>query len=103
MKIPKRDRLIEDLKLLACGANGGACELSEDWPYIQTILYPSQFEAFRLAVRDIYAPDATPYADMRGPFTFSSIDLWATFETLADAIIAERKRVNAIEKQKGGE
>lgn len=105
MKKLNRDRVIADLKLLAAGANGGRVEPDDDmFPNLQTCLTPKAFANFASAVQLEWFTGENGTA-LVSLFLFRLLDIekWATYETLADAIIEERKRIEAIVKQKASE
>lgn len=92
-----RGKLIEELKLLAAGANGGEVSITKRRGIVAALRIPSM-HSFRSAVVRRYF-----HAEWRRCETPRSIGAigkeWKTFETLADAVIAERKRLDAVKKQ----
>lgn len=102
MKKLNRERVIADLRLLAAGANGWFVELDEsDPPCIYCRLNPGELSRLAWAVESVWFPEED--RNSVGLFTIHDIEKWSTFETLADAIIAERKRLDAVAKQKASE
>lgn len=95
-----RDRVIEDLKLLAAGANGGAVVLGGDRPTIPRYLDAGSKVSFCWAVGERWFPDDQYKCAL---FRITDLNKWSDFETLADAIIEERKRLDRNAKQECGE
>ena len=98
MKKLRRDKVIEELKLMAYGANSGTFELSDDYEFsaIFRVLGGASMAKFAYAVRDFYFAECD-FQQLCG-FDITNIESWETFETLADRIIEERKRLDAIAK-----
>lgn len=93
-----------ELELMAEGANGGPVIFDENYNNLSIIhiLGLRQFVQFQSAVRERYFSDA-PTSELFGPFIgLHNIVDWTDFETLADAILAEKKRLASVAKQKGG-
>src|SRR5687768_8466990 len=102
MATTKRDRLIADLELMAAGANGGPVVIDEnnDRPTIVHCLGLEPFARFYSAVSEQWFPNMS-YSDLLGPFAgMWALPDWTDFETLADAIIKEQKRVAAVAKDR---
>lgn len=95
MKKLRRDKVIEDLKLLAYGADGCTFELDDDeFPCLQRVLSPAVFARFAFAVREVFLSEYISSELLILDIT--SIADWSTFDTLADAIIKERKRLDSL-------
>lgn len=97
--------MIADLKLMAAGANGGEVCIDDDmFQSMQACMNPSAFSNFARAVKSEWFTDAMGYYfEPLFIFELGDIEKWSNFETLADAIIEERKRIDAVEKQKASE
>ncbi|AMV18886.1 hypothetical protein [Planctomyces sp. SH-PL14] len=95
------DVVRKELELLAAGANGGAVELDPhgEWPTLLQYLPPDRTEVFAWAVRDRFFPN-----DVDGTFLFSmtSASKWETFESLANEICKERKRLDQMASVRAG-
>ncbi len=90
-----RKQLIAELKLIACGANGYSVSV----PARMHGVFPpgSVAKRFLAAINETYLPELW-FDDCLGS-PVGNRDNWQTFETLADAIISEQKRLKAIKKQ----
>lgn len=100
MKKLNRAKVIDELKLLAAGANGASVVLDDDYfQRLQNALYPEQLARFANAVQDTFFGEFT--RNELQIFCITGIELWKDFDTLADAILAERKRLDAAKKQEG--
>lgn len=95
MKKITRAKLIEELRLLAAGANGGDVVLTDDYSTLPAYLSSAAFQQFAWAVSMRYFQD-TPNGEV-GLMLVTNLEQWSTFDTLADAILEERKRI----KEKG--
>lgn len=103
-----RQKLISELQLLAAGANGWEVVLDDDqFANLQSAMNPADLARFATAVEQRWFDgNVGAYTQASRLFGISDIEKWETFETLADAIIEERKRLERVEKmreQKGGE
>lgn len=87
-------QLIAELKLIACGANGSPVVFDDNYfPNLQSAMYPAALANFAGAVAEQYFPDQK-WDDLL-IFGIRHMEKWQTFETLADAIISEQKRLRA--------
>lgn len=86
----KRAQLIHELKLIACGAAGAYMA----WPSVMS--QPVRGRMFN-AIQDTYFSDCS-HEWLRGT-NVGNPDHWSTFETLADAILAEQQRLESAAKQ----
>lgn len=101
----RRPQLIEELKLLAAGANGGEVMLDDqEFHCLQSAMYPAAFGRFAASVKDRYFTDAESgkWEETFGLFGIVDIEKWTDFETLADAILAERQRLDQVKKKQTG-
>lgn len=98
MKKLIRERLIADLKHLAAGANG--CPVGNEMALVHCMTTDG-FARFAGAVKATWLTDENGYFfENMLFFDITDIEKWETFDTLADAIIAERKRIDAVNKAK---
>lgn len=84
-----RERVIEDLKLLAAGATGESVMLDDDYfPTLLAALPPDCLKTFAFAIKDRWFTDATEAA--RDVCSLMNATAWSTFESLADEIVSAR-------------
>ena len=99
MATKKRKRLdVEtvraELELLAFGANGAPVETCEEWPTLVTAMPSWSVVNLVRAVKNRWFDD-TPYSDV-WPLSMTQLDDWDSLDTLTDAIVRERERLDSL-------
>ncbi len=76
------------------GANGGVVSINEDFPNLQTCLYPDAMKRLSYAVRERYFSTETD--KMLFMFEIVHLEKWNDFDTLTAAVIEERFRLDCV-------
>lgn len=83
-----------ELELIALGANGGEVSITDDFPNLQTCLYPDAMRRLSYAIQERYFREDV--SSIKFMFEIVHLEKWKDFDTLAAAVVEERFRLDSI-------